>query len=189
VNERRWSNAQVVANWVIAILTGILAVIAWNQYWWFKSTERPWIGSMSRAIGRDEQGRIGGVNWGYMSGGKTAAKNVRIHLPMMIGDPIPKTPDEIKIPHVEECSGGASLPGKTGLIVLPGIGYMYAAFAPQNVIDSAKSIAENRVGLYFVGCLDYEDQSGENHRTYVCEYYSRTADRFELCPRGVAASY
>jgi hypothetical protein len=185
-NEKKWMCAQVWANWIIAFFTAALFIVAWQQYRLYRLDQRPWVGATLRSPVLDRPTRkVLGLLWHYMNGGKSPARNIRFNLSLKIGDPLPeKDANLVKAPTVGACSSPQPLPGNDGMLAMPGVDQIMNADATQDILDSGDSIKMNRLGLYFVGCLDYEEVSGGNHRTKVCEYYVPTSELFVSCLRG-----
>lgn len=66
--------------------------------------QRPWIGPAWRGLARDPtNGKIVGIHWKYINGGKSPALNVRFNLNLMIGAPLEGQPSAIHAPIVERC--------------------------------------------------------------------------------------
>jgi hypothetical protein len=188
MENEKGRRAQAIASWVIAFFTIGLFAVAYLQYQLYKVSERPWIGPTTRSVGYDETRRsVVVVQWHYTNGGKSPAGNMRFNLDLKIGPPIPfQDLTTLKAPGVEECHSPQPLPGKDGFTAMPGTDQIFIATSTQNVLDSSDSVTKNLLGLYFVGCVDYGDVSGDNHRTNVCEFYVPASRTFLSCLHGNA---
>jgi hypothetical protein len=188
-NERPWIRAQVLANVIVAFFTAALFFVAYWQYRLYVLNERPWVGPVRRTVSVDKtNGKFIELEWWYTNGGKSVARNLRFDLSLKIGPPLKIEVSAIEAPVADRCHKPESLPGMEGFTDMPGAEQVYLSATPQEVLDSGESIVANRIGLYFVGCLDYEDTSGQNHRTNVCEFFFPSAHIFMACARGNGAS-
>jgi hypothetical protein len=164
MENEKGRRAQAIASWVIAFFTIGLFAVAYLQYQLYKVSERPWIGPTTRSVGYDETRRsVVVVQWHYTNGGKSPAGNMRFNLDLKIGPPIP----------FQDLT-----------TLMPGTDQIFIATSTQNVLDSSDSVTKNLLGLYFVGCVDYGDVSGDNHRTNVCEFYVPASRTFLSCLHG-----
>lgn len=185
----KYVRAQAWSSVIIALFTIVLAGVGMQQCYMYRASERPWIGPISRTLNSvEETGKFHSLEWRFTNGGKSPAINVRFNLNLYVGERIPPgDPAQIKIPEVSLCSSSKPLPGEGAGPVIPGVPQTFAAYAPQNVVDSTESIKANKIGLYFVGCVDYEGPIGKDYRTWVCEYFEPTAGVFRACHRSSGA--
>jgi hypothetical protein len=183
--ENSGMGSQTMTNWIMAIFTVVIAGVEMRQCHVAIDSERPWIGPTTRTVGWDKSNeKVLVLYWKYVNGGKSPALNLRFNLNLKIGSPLKEKVDTIDVPSVERCKNRQSLPGAEGYMAMPGAEQIFIAPPTPDIPDSSESIVANRVGLYFVGCLDYEDVSGRNHRTNVCELYLPKSHIFLPCARG-----
>lgn len=187
MESEKWLRYYTWGTWVMAIFTIVIAGATIQQCRMNRDSERPWLGPVQRTLTMGEAHRVKNFQWHYRNGGKSPAIDVRFSLFLKLGDPLPNDLLTMKAPVIAPCERTQPLPEDQSSLALPGINYTFQSPPPQDVIDSNESLVANRLGLYFVGCVDYRSTSGINYRTWVCEYYHPEMEMFYACVRGNSA--
>lgn len=184
MEKSRWADPEVWFSGVVAFFTVVLVVVAWQQYRWMQLSERPLVSPVQRKVYYNDT-MATGIDWTFKNGGKSPALNVRYNLEFRVGEAIPMmfTP-ETKTPTLPECESTAPLSTHGGFALPPGVDQSIRRGISPDALSKSDSINTNSVGLYWVGCVDYEDLTGKNHRTWVCEWYANRDHDFGLCPYG-----
>jgi hypothetical protein len=161
----------------------------------FQESERAWIGPTeivpSFAAGTPIPYV---VDVKYIDAGRSPATKVRNILRLRTGDPIPTpTSGALSVvgPVLPECSDDKKpLTEGEGVLVIPNVPHGIEVNPEADVGKPIpmQQIANNQLGLYLTGCIDYTDEFGVWHRTHVCKYWSRhNPNIFFACQNGNSA--
>jgi hypothetical protein len=158
----------------------------------FRMSERAWIGFKGQQPTLVNGKMVALVQSVYLNAGKSPAAHVKTMIRLRVGDPIPTNQGTLNVhgPILPECANDKiPLPPAEGVLIVPNIEHMATVIPESEVTSREDDIVNNRAGLYLTGCIDYNDEFGEWHRTHLCAYQSlQTPSIFIACKNGNGAS-